>query len=78
MLRPVTTLFNSVTRTKLLIVLVLVGMTLFTYQSVRKYEFVAYDDDRYITANPRIQQGLTPKNVAWAFTAAHSSNWRTS
>jgi tetratricopeptide (TPR) repeat protein len=53
----------------------LLGLTLFTYWSVRKYEFVDYDDDRYITANPRIQQGLTLKNAAWAFTAMEVANW---
>lgn len=61
--------------TKLLIGLLLVAVTLAAYQAVRKYEFVDYDDDRYITANPRIQQGLTLNNVVWSLTAMEVANW---
>lgn len=70
-----TTLFNSFKRTKLLIVFLLMGLTLFAYEPVRKYEFVDYDDDRYITANPRIQQGLSWNNMAWAFQSTEVANW---
>ena len=37
--------------------------------------FAGYDDDEYVTRNPRVNTGLTRENAAWAFTAAHSSNW---
>jgi tetratricopeptide (TPR) repeat protein len=37
--------------------------------------FVGYDDDEYVTRNPRVNTGLTRENVTWAFTAAHSNNW---
>ena len=70
-----TTLFNSVKRTKLLIVFLLTGLTLIAYEPVRKYEFVDYDDDRYVTANPRIQQGLSWNNAAWAFQSTEVANW---
>lgn len=70
-----TTLFNSVSQTKLLIVLLLVAATLVAYEPVRKYEFSDYDDDRYITNNPRIQQGLSRDNIVWALTATEVANW---
>ena len=62
-------------RTKLLICFALLVLTLAAYQSVRRHEFVAYDDDRYITANARIQQGLTWNNVAWSLTTLEVANW---
>ncbi|HEX8651707.1 MAG TPA: tetratricopeptide repeat protein [Pyrinomonadaceae bacterium] len=59
----------------ILIALLLLVLTLAAYQSVRKYEFVAYDDDRYVTANTRIQEGLSWKNAAWALTSLEVANW---
>jgi hypothetical protein len=69
------TLFDSVGKTRLLLACLLAGVTLAAYVPVRKYEFVDYDDDRYVTANPRIQQGLSWKNTAWALTATEVANW---
>lgn len=37
--------------------------------------FVNYDDDLYVTANPRVQQGLSGETVRWAFTTTELSNW---
>jgi tetratricopeptide (TPR) repeat protein len=37
--------------------------------------FTGYDDGEYVTGNPHVRTGLTSRNVAWAFTAAHSNNW---
>src|SRR4051812_16540325 len=37
--------------------------------------FTVYDDPGYVTENTHVNTGLTRQNVAWAFTAAHSSNW---
>ncbi len=34
------------------------------------FDFVNYDDHFYLTDNPRVQQGLTPANIGWAFTRA--------
>ena len=70
-----TTLFNSVKRTRLFILFLLTALTIIAYEPVRRYEFVDYDDDRYITANPRIQQGLSWSNAAWALQATEVANW---
>lgn len=67
--------FNFAGRKRLLVALLLLALTWAAYQRVRRYEFVDYDDDRYVTANARIQQGLNWKNVAWALTAMEVANW---
>jgi tetratricopeptide (TPR) repeat protein len=46
-----------------------------TYWPVRNYDFVNFDDDEYVYDNPHVKTGLTPGNVAWAFTKSHSANW---
>ncbi len=42
---------------------------------VTRNGFAGYDDDEYVTRNPRVNTGLTRENVKWAFTTAHSNNW---
>ncbi|MCP3933744.1 MAG: hypothetical protein GY708_00075, partial [Actinomycetia bacterium] len=37
--------------------------------------FTNYDDPKYVTDNPHVQQGLTAESVGWALTATHASNW---
>jgi tetratricopeptide (TPR) repeat protein len=71
-----TTTSDYLDRTKLLLLAgLLVAMTVAAYEPVRRYEFVDYDDDRYVTNNPRTQQGLSWENAAWALTATEVANW---
>lgn len=49
--------------------------TLALYNPVNRHPFVNYDDDRYVTENPHIQNGLNWDTVAWAFTAEEQGNW---
>jgi tetratricopeptide (TPR) repeat protein len=58
-----------------LICLVLAIATLAVFWQVRKYGLVNYDDDRYVTANPHVQAGLTRNSLTWAFTTGYASNW---
>ncbi|MDH3838255.1 MAG: tetratricopeptide repeat protein [Desulfobacteraceae bacterium] len=62
-------------RLNVLICLFLVIATLAVYWQVKGYEFVNYDDSRYVYNNGYVQAGLTLKGVIWAFTATHASNW---
>jgi hypothetical protein len=39
------------------------------------FEFVDYDDNLYVTANPHVQEGLTRAGVRWAFTTFAAANW---
>ena len=40
-----------------------------------RYDFVNYDDPRYVYQNTRITSGISVANVAWAFSHIHSENW---
>jgi len=55
--------------------LLLAAVTLAVYWPVIHGDFVNYDDTDYFTSNTRVLAGLTPGNVAWAFTTGHTSNW---
>ena len=54
---------------------VIVLLTVGVYQRVRNYEFVNYDDPKYVSNNRHVLAGLTSESVKWAFTATHASNW---
>ena len=57
------------------IVLALLAATLVVYWPALGFEFLSYDDPDYVTNNPQVIGGLTPENVAWAFTEFHAANW---
>jgi len=52
-----------------LISLFLIIITLATFWPVHTYEFLNFDDDRYIYENPHIKEGLTWEGIQWAFSA---------
>ncbi len=54
---------------------ILVAVTLLVYSPARHFEFLTYDDDLYITDNPRVILGFTWENVVWAFTSLEIANW---
>lgn len=60
---------------KTIIGLLLVLLTFSVYYRLSGYEFVNYDDDLYVTANAQVQNGLTLKNVLWAFSTMDIGNW---
>jgi protein O-mannosyl-transferase len=49
-------------------------LTIALYWPATGNGFVDYDDGMYVTENPRIPQGLTRENVAWAFTTTEAMN----
>mgnify|MGYP002622943256 CR=1 FL=1 len=53
----------------------LIGMTVFVYWLTLGYGFVSIDDTTYLTAQPRLWDGLTLDNLQWAFTTRFFSNW---
>jgi tetratricopeptide (TPR) repeat protein len=53
----------------------LLAITAVVYWQVRYHEFLLYDDDRYITTNVHVLNGITLENIGWAFTTGHASNW---
>src|SRR5215475_15242165 len=40
-----------------------------------RYDFVNYDDPRYVYQNTKITSGISFDNVGWAFSHIHSENW---
>lgn len=61
---------------KILTIYLLLSLTvLITFQQVKDFNFVGFDDELYITENSHTQAGLTIEGVAWAFTTFHAGNW---
>jgi tetratricopeptide (TPR) repeat protein len=40
-----------------------------------RFEFVNFDDDKYVTNDPPVARGLSPAGLVWAFTDTHTANW---
>jgi Tfp pilus assembly protein PilF len=57
------------------ILIALVVANLFVYWGVQRFDFVNWDDPTYLTENANVQAGLSPSNVWWALTTAHSPYW---
>src|SRR4051812_37530695 len=51
--------------------LILFVVTVTVFWPVTRHEFINYDDPDYVTANPHVQQGLTPDGLRWAVTQIH-------
>jgi tetratricopeptide (TPR) repeat protein len=49
--------------------------TLALYYPALQNGFVNYDDPAYVTSNPQVQQRLTLRSLAWAFTSTTEANW---
>jgi tetratricopeptide (TPR) repeat protein len=45
------------------------------FQGVWWNGFVSFDDDLYLTRNPRVAGGLSPAGARWALTTTHGGNW---
>jgi tetratricopeptide (TPR) repeat protein len=54
------------------ICIALVVLTWAVFGQTLRYDFVNYDDPRYVYQNTTITSGI---NLAWAFTHIHSENW---
>jgi tetratricopeptide (TPR) repeat protein len=65
---------GNTTRT-ITVAVALVVVTLAIYWRVGGYDFLNYDDDVYVVANPQVQMGFSKAGIAWAFTTTHASNY---
>jgi tetratricopeptide (TPR) repeat protein len=60
--------------------LVALGLVLLTCGAygriwVEDYQFVNADDDRFVTENPYVRNGLTVEGIRWAMTTFHAADW---
>jgi protein O-mannosyl-transferase len=62
-------------RRHLLVALGLAAFTLLLFLRTVGHDFIVFDDQDYVVRNYRVLQGLTPANVAWAFTTLKLVNW---
>ena len=60
---------------KLLLSLVLFATTMTGFWQVRHHEFIDFDDDLYVWANPYVRAGVNSESLGWAFTATEGGNW---
>ncbi len=56
-------------------VVVLAAAVLLVFSRVGDFGFLLYDDNKYVTDNPVVPQGLTAGSVGWAF-GFHSGMWQ--
>ena len=62
-------------RRKLILPALLCLAILSVFWPLTHHDFVAYDDDIYVTDNPNVQQGLSWRSLGWALTTTHAGNW---
>ena len=53
----------------------LIAITWFVFGQTVRYDFVNYDDNTYVYANPLITSGLTVSGAIHAFIGKHAGNW---
>jgi hypothetical protein len=53
----------------------IVVATFVAYEPIRHNGFVNYDDGKYITENPNVNNGISRQSLGWAFTKPHFFMW---
>jgi Flp pilus assembly protein TadD len=62
-------------RFDLVVCLFLIVATIAVYWQVGNHDFVNFDDGIYVTQNPRVQVGLVPESIVWAFNTTDAEFW---
>ncbi|MBC2717968.1 MAG: tetratricopeptide repeat protein [Desulfobacteraceae bacterium] len=52
---------------KIFIYFFLIIITCIVYQNIHKHDFINFDDNVYVTDNHHVKNGISPKNIIWAF-----------
>jgi len=53
----------------------LLAVTIAVYAPAAHFDFINLDDGLYVTANRRVQAGLSWQGIVWAFTTRYASHW---
>jgi len=59
----------------LLVCVLLMGASLACFYQSTNFDYIGYDDDKYVSENLHVKNGLSWDGVKWAFTSHHMSNW---
>ncbi len=62
-------------RREIVISFLLVVLTLSVYWPVGGYDFINFDDPKYVTECPDVLAGLSLSGITWAFTSIHANFW---
>jgi tetratricopeptide (TPR) repeat protein len=62
--------------TRVVILLAIIGLTLFVYWDIKNHQFLNFDDNMYVTTNLYVKNGFSLENVRWAFTFTDVSYWQ--
>ncbi len=62
-------------RSIVLTCIALIAIVFAVYIQVGNHDFLDYDDNVYVTANPHVTSGITTNNVIWAFSSVDAANW---
>ncbi|MDA3898302.1 MAG: tetratricopeptide repeat protein [Desulfobacteraceae bacterium] len=60
---------------KILLIVALIISVFSVYGPAFHFNFVNYDDPAYVSNNETVKEGISLKNVIWAFTTFSNSNW---
>jgi len=63
------------TRAEFIICLFLVVTILAAYWQLPTHDFLNFDDNKYITQNTHVHEGITWKNIVWAFSNTDFGYW---
>jgi len=59
-----------------IICLLLIAATASIYAQAVHFDFVRYDDSKFVSENPHVRDGLSKEAVVWAFTTRHFVSWQ--
>ena len=68
-------LYISTGKQKVIVCIVLFVAVLAVFGQVQQFDFLKFDDEVYVTENPRVQSGITPDGIQWAFSTLYAEFW---
>lgn len=73
--KPSDGFFTAPEKRTFVLSLLLIVVILAVYNQATHFQFVNFDDDRYVTDNPHVGAGLSWSTVKWAVTSTDEANW---
>lgn len=73
--KPPEGFFAAPEKRTLVLSLLLIVFCLAVYNQATHFQFVNFDDDRYVTENLHLRNGLSWTTIKWAVTSTDEANW---